>query len=53
MENSQYGTIPKNPTSSPHDGRTPVNPNADIPMAVTQTKESIPETSKGFQPKTA
>lgn len=51
--NGQYGPVPKNPKSSTHDGRTPVNSQADIPMAVTQTEESIPEKSKGFSPRTA
>ena len=51
--NSEYGSVPKNPKSSPHNGRTPVNPAADIPMSVTQTEEHIPESSKGFSPRTA
>ena len=49
----EYGAIPKNPKSNTHDGRTPVNPNADIPMAIGRTTESIPEKSSGFQPRTA
>ena len=49
----EYGPVPVNPKSNTHDGRTPVNPAADIPMTVTQVTESIPESSKGFQPRTA
>ena len=51
--NSEYGSIPVNPKSNTHNGRTPVNAEADIPMAVERTTESIPEKTQGFQPRTA
>jgi hypothetical protein len=50
---NEYGPVPMNPKSSPHDGRTPVNPAADIPMEITKTTESIPDRTTGFQPRTA
>ena len=49
----EYGAIPKNPKSNTHNGRTPVNDNADIPMSISKKTESIPESSQGFQPRTA
>ena len=50
---NEYGPVPKNEKQNVHNGRTPVNPAADIPMEIGRTDERIPETQKSFQPRTA
>lgn len=50
--NHQYGLIPENQTENEHNARIPVNANADIPMEVSRRTERIPETEKGFEPRT-
>ena len=47
------GLVPSNPSDNSHNARTPVNPDADIPMTVGRTDQKASMSSTGFEPRHA